>query len=87
MVKNIGLSINSTHAPQNLLELPKDVQRMFNEPAEEIEFPLKHPPYIIEDYHYFDKVMKIINPNVMVRFRRKIAHQIRRMGIRMGIIK
>ncbi|WP_138305108.1 MULTISPECIES: hypothetical protein [Eubacteriales] len=87
MIKNGGLSANSTHAPQHLAELPKDIQRMFNEPVKEMEFPLKHPPYVIEDYHYFKKVMKIINPNWCVRIRRKIEHQLRKLGLKIGIIK
>ena len=55
LIENVGTSENATHAPDSLLELPKEIQKMFMTRAEEIEFPLKHPPYIIEDYHYFEK--------------------------------
>jgi len=48
MIENVGTSKNATHAPQNIAELPKDIQQMFVTRAQEIEFPLKHPPYVIE---------------------------------------
>lgn len=78
MIENCGLSSNATHAPDNLRELPRVVQKMFNTQAEEIQFPLKHPPYIIEDYHYFYKMMKVLSPTKFERFRRRIEHQVRK---------
>lgn len=87
MVENTGLSPNSTHAPDNILELPGDVRQMFQTEAKELQFPLKHPPYVIEDYHYFEKMMRTIAPGVFVRLRRKIEHQLRRIAIRLGLLK
>ena len=81
LIENVGTSINATHAPDDIKELPKDIQKMFIVQKEEINFPLKHPPYIVEDYHYFEKNMKMLNPNMFVKLRRKIEHQIRRIII------
>lgn len=80
LIQNVGASINATHAPNNVSELPKDVQTIFLEDSNEITFPLKHPPYVIEDYHYFNKIMKTLFPNIFVRFRRKIEHLFRKIG-------
>lgn len=83
LVENIGVTKNATHAPDNIEELPKDIRYMLEIQKEEMLFPLKHPKYIIEDYHYFDKMMLFINPNLFVKIRRKIEHQINKVIIRL----
>ena len=82
MIENVGTSKNATHAPTNIVELPKDVQQMFGTRAQEIEFPLKHPKYVIEDYHYFEKQMKHLRPSFLRRCRRKIEHALRKIMIK-----
>ena len=82
MIENVGTSENATHAPNNILELPKEIQKMFLTRAEEIDFPLKHPPYIIEDYHYFENIMSHIQPNIFKKFSRKIEHLFRKILIK-----
>jgi hypothetical protein len=54
MISNVGISENSTHAPGQLSELPKKVQKYFNTKTYELELPLKHPKYIIADSSYYD---------------------------------
>ena len=82
MIENVGASKNATHAPKNIAELPKDIQQMFLTPAQEMEFPLRHPKYVIEDYHYFEKQMKNIRPSIFRKCRRKIEHALRKILIR-----
>lgn len=82
MIENVGTSENATHAPDSIAELPKEIQQMFVTRAEEIEFPLKHPPYVIEDYHYFANIMSHIHPSIGRRIRRKIEHAYRKLLIR-----
>ncbi len=84
MIENVGTSANATHAPDDIAELPKEIQQMFTIRAEEMDFPLKHPPYVIEDYHYFDKIMKFIEPSLFRKLARKIEHQWRRFVIKLG---
>lgn len=79
MIENVGVSVNATHAPDNIAELPREIQEMFVTRAEEIEFPLNHPPYVIEDYHYFEKIMKRLNPGFFKRISRKIEHLFRKI--------
>lgn len=52
LIGNVGLDTNSTHAPEELEALPKRVRQFFNNPARELEFPLKHPKYVISDVEY-----------------------------------
>lgn len=81
MIENVGTSSNATHAPDNIAELPRDIQSMFTTRAVDAEFPLKHPPYVIEDYHYFDNIMKHIHPSLFKRICRKFEHIYRRLLI------
>ncbi|MBQ8146935.1 MAG: hypothetical protein IJ039_09145 [Clostridia bacterium] len=83
MIENVGASSDATHAPDDIAELPKDIQAIFTTRAENIEFPLKHPPYVIEDYHYFERMMKFIHPNFFVKLRRKVEHAYRKLKIKL----
>lgn len=83
MIENVGTSANATHAPNNIAELPKDIQQVFITRAQDVEFPLKHPPYVIEDYHYFEKMMRFLNPSFARWLRRKFEHLFRKIGIRL----
>lgn len=58
MVTNIGLDEKSTHATNPKL-LPKKVRRLFNMPAHNQTFPLKHPEYIVLDNDYYKKMCKL----------------------------
>lgn len=80
MITNVGASSNATHAPDDISEIPKDIQKMFLTNAVDIEFPLKHPPYVIEDYHYFNNLMKYISPSFLRKVRRKIEHLCRKIS-------
>ena len=83
LIENVGTSANATHAPDNIAELPKEIQRMFLTRAENIKFPLKHPPYVIEDYHYFKKMMKILSPSSFKRLCHKVEHLYRKIIIKL----
>ena len=83
MVENVGASANATHAPDDIAELPKEIQQMFITRAEDIEFPLQHPPYVIEDYHYFDEMMSHLEPSFGRRLHRKFEHAYRKIMIKL----
>lgn len=82
MIENVGTSANATHAPDDIAELPKEIQQMFTTRANDIEFPLKHPPYVLEDYHYFDTVMSHLSPSFLRKIWRKIEHTYRKTMIK-----
>lgn len=83
MIENVGTSVNATHAPDNIAELPKEIQEFFLTRAEDVAFPLKHPPYVIEDYHYFEKLMQHIQPGFFRKIRRKAERIYRKMLTKM----
>ena len=83
MIENVGTSANATHAPDDIAELPKEIQQMFLTRANDIEFPLKHPPYVIEDYHYFENLMSHLHPNFRRKVSRKIEHTLRKTMLKL----
>lgn len=83
MIENVGTSANATHAPSDIEELPKEIQQIFITRAENVDFPLKHPPYVIEDYHYFDEIMSHREPSFKRKLRRKIEHAYRKIMIKL----
>ena len=40
--------------------LPKRQQSIFNNPTYEINFPLKHPEFIVPDYQYMDELDELM---------------------------
>jgi len=60
MISNIGVGLNTTHSVDSMNKLPKGIRRVFFMATYEIEFPLKHPNYIIEDVSYKRKIDRIM---------------------------
>ena len=74
MISNIGNEGESTHGVANVELLPKGIRRIFNMKTYEYEFPLKHPPYVIEDMDYLKKLNRIMGEgHPFVKIYRKIA--------------
>lgn len=72
LVVNIGASPNATHASDRIDKLPTDIRPLFETKSEEMEFPLKHPEYIIEDYHYKKMIMHTLQPGFFKKLKRKL---------------
>lgn len=60
LVKNIGLGEMSTHSNFSLECLPKALREAYYSDAESLEFPLKHPKYVIDNVEYKQKLFKIL---------------------------
>lgn len=72
MISNIGCTANGAHADEYNL-LPRAIRKIFNMKTYELDFPLKHPNYIVPDEDYFRAEKKILAINHPVRmFFRKI---------------
>ena len=59
MVNNLGLSDESTHFAGSLKTTPKALRRIFQMRRHDIDFPLRHPRYILEDVTYKERVYRI----------------------------
>lgn len=51
LISNIGCDPHAEHS-DSLDRLPKGIRRVFNMQTYELEFPLKHPDYVIPDLEY-----------------------------------
>lgn len=56
MTCNIGIGIETTHSVSNITLLPRRTRNILFMDTYEIEFPLKHPKYIMEDMKYMKDV-------------------------------
>lgn len=59
MAVSIGLSENSAHTPDRLEKLPKGIRKVFELEIYDMEFPLKHPKYVMRDLVYEKKWYRI----------------------------
>ncbi len=58
LVNNVGMTINSTHFNAELRTMPARLRRIFTMKRYELEFPLHHPKYVIEDIDYQDRLYR-----------------------------
>ena len=80
LISNIGNEGESTHGVASLDLLPKGIRRIFNMKTYEYEFPLKHPPFVLEDMEFLKRIKRIMgNGYPLVRFYRKCESIIYRM--------
>ena len=81
LICNIGNDGESTHGVASLDLLPKGIRRIFNMKVYEYDFPLNHPPYVIEDMEYLKKYNRIMGVgHPMVRKYRKCESVCRRIA-------
>ncbi|MCD8210556.1 MAG: hemolysin activation protein [Prevotella sp.] len=60
LINNIGATNDSTHFASSIETMPKGYRRIFTMKRYELEFPLEHPKYIIENVAYKLSVYKIM---------------------------
>lgn len=83
MISNIGLSSESVHSVDNIKKLPKGIRWIFNMKQYEMQFPLKHPQYMLENKEYRKKTFsKMARDNKIKLLYRKIDSKLRRMIIK-----
>ena len=72
LISNIGCNKESAHM-DDLKQLPRGFRRVLNMDTYELEFPLKHPMYVIPDIDYEKKRNRIMAYNrPLISFYRKI---------------
>ena len=58
MINNLGLSADSTHFSGSIKTTPRGYRRIFTMKRHKMEFPLRHPKYVIENVAYKERVYK-----------------------------
>lgn len=65
LIQNVGLTQDSAHAVNSIRKIPKHLQPVFFGKHHSVQFPLKHPKYMIADTDYADAVIKIMKGNLL----------------------
>lgn len=60
MINNLGVTDDSTHFAGSIHTLPKGYRRIFTMKRYDIDFPTKHPRYVIENIKYKNTVYRIM---------------------------
>ena len=63
LVNNVGLTTDSTHFSAQLSTTPRRLRRIFTMARHELQFPLRHPRYVIEDVDYKERRYKVLGWN------------------------
>ena len=58
-INNIGITEDSTHFSGSVEMLPRGYRRLFTMGRHEMQFPLRHPKYVIDHVAYRRRVYKI----------------------------
>lgn len=72
MISNVGIANESTHSVSSISKLPKGIRRVFYMKIYELDFPLNHPKYIIEDVEYKKRIDRIMGRNILTKNFRRI---------------
>ena len=79
MINCMGISENAGHNVNHQLKLPKAIRSLFYMKTYELNFPLKHPKYIINDVDYEKMVLTKIGKNKLILFTRRVEGILRRI--------
>ena len=82
MINNLGNAAggDSTHYAGTLRTMPKALRRMFTMQRYEVQFPLKHPRYVIENVDYLHRFYRI---NAYGHPWRKICYSLQELWLNM----
>ena len=82
MINHIGLDVNSTHAIDSINKLSKNAKSYFHMKVYDIEFPLKHPKYVIDDIIFAELWKKKVYGTFMSRFINKLERLFKKLKLR-----
>ena len=72
MITNVGVSAESTHSVSAVYKLPRATRKLLFMKRHEIELPLSHPPYVMEDFVFRKQFRKLCYPNKFSSICRRI---------------
>ncbi|MBR4898360.1 MAG: hemolysin activation protein [Prevotella sp.] len=60
LIQNTAVSEESAHFQNSMKTLPRRMQQMLTMPSYELQWPLRHPHYVIENVEYKERVHRIM---------------------------
>lgn len=61
LTSNIGVGANGTHGAASFKTVPNGIKQVFYKKTYELDFPLRHPPFVIEDVTYTRRFCRILS--------------------------
>ena len=79
LINNIGIGQDATHGAGSVKELPRALRSVFNKKTYELNFPLRHPKFVINDTIYLEQLQQVLGiGRPVVNFCRGIESAMRR---------
>ena len=72
LMTNIGLTAESANSVGSIKMVPRGLRPLYQLKNYEMDFPLKHPKYVMNDIEYCRAVDKIMRPNKFISFCRTV---------------
>lgn len=72
LMTNIGLTAESANSVSSIKLVPRGLRSLYRLKLYELEFPLKHPKYVMNDIEYCKAVDKLMRPNMLISLMRRI---------------
>lgn len=79
LITCIGLTDDSGHASNSIKKIPKGLQQAFFGKTYSMDFPIKHPKYIMEDVEMENEIRKIMGWTPFLKVTRKLEVIIRQL--------
>ena len=79
LMTNIGLTAESANSVSNIKLVSRGLRPLYRLKLYDMEFPLKHPKYVMNDIEYSRKVDKLMRPKKPVAFFRKVESVVLRI--------
>ena len=75
LITNIGLQGANSNAT-SIYSVPRGLRKIYFAPTYKLEWPLKHPKYVIDDYEYVSLMDKVMGVGRFRRLSRAIEHKL-----------
>lgn len=79
MISNIGMTSDSTHNDGNLKVLTKEAQSLFYAKRFDLNFPLKHAKYVLDDRYYKEMQDELMYPTGWHRIVSGLEYRVRKL--------
>ncbi len=86
MITNIGIGEETTHSVNDIKKLPRATRKILQMRRYEIDFPLRHPSYVVEDFTWNQQFEKLMFGNVFTKYLRKAESLLYRLFPPLGHI-
>lgn len=71
-ISNIGLGEENVHSTSSIYKIPRGLRKVYYGTRYPMEWPLKHPSYIVDDFRYIKGQDKVMGHSIYIAYWRKV---------------